>query len=364
VPSIRPGFVSRVGSQLFLDGLPYRFVGVNAYQAATQFSINIGCGTEIGNLDNLFGGLQRNSMVRFWAFQSQAWNKNTRSLDFGPIDRVFRAAERHGVKLVVTLGDQSGTCDSGHFHDQSWYLGGYKRAFNDNGRSDSPLSYWEWIHKIIPRFRNSATVGMWELLNEPESSNCDPGYQGSGCFGHHPCPPQSMETLRAWFDTVGAAVKQLDPDHLISSGTLGTGECGVWQDYWKVIHSSPYIDVGSVHDYDPFRESFHGNQRISHAAEINKPLMFGEAGTDANVTGIACPMSHSTRRDVIKQKLDYVFGFPQVAGYLPWMWIENGSGGCGTEITPADPVMPMLKSYVFPIPTGISLPAGRLDRTL
>src|SRR5665213_259194 len=135
------------GTQLYLYGAPYRFVGVNAYEAATDWGTNAGCGADLsdGQLDQLFASLPANSLVRFWAFQgTMATNVNTHQLDWGPLDRVFAAAAAHGQRLIVTLTDQGGTCDGGHWQDPSWYQSGFKTVFNDpattDGRGLTPLS--------------------------------------------------------------------------------------------------------------------------------------------------------------------------------------------------------------------------------
>src|ERR671939_1389539 len=69
-----PNMVTRQGRQLYLNGAPYRFTGVNAYQLGTYWSVNYGCGGQATDLqlDAFFASLRPNSMVRIWAFQRQA----------------------------------------------------------------------------------------------------------------------------------------------------------------------------------------------------------------------------------------------------------------------------------------------------
>ena len=65
------GVVTRRGTQLFLHGRPYEFTGINAYELATLWGTNAGCGAQVETpaLDSFFGSLRPDSMVRFWAFQ-------------------------------------------------------------------------------------------------------------------------------------------------------------------------------------------------------------------------------------------------------------------------------------------------------
>src|SRR4051812_22823351 len=127
------GVVGADGASLVLDGKPYRFTGVNAYQIATLWSVNAGCGTQVNDLDAFFAGLRPDSMVRFWAFQQLGYNTRTRSIDFAGIDRVVAAAERAKQRLVFTLGNQSGVCDDEHWRDKAWYGGGYRSPYDDSG---------------------------------------------------------------------------------------------------------------------------------------------------------------------------------------------------------------------------------------
>ena len=82
VTASAPGFVARRGTQLYLDGSPWRFTGVDAYELATAWGINAGCGPMVtdAHMDDLFAWLRPRSAVRFWAFQGLATNSN------GPVD--------------------------------------------------------------------------------------------------------------------------------------------------------------------------------------------------------------------------------------------------------------------------------------
>ena len=86
------GAIGSSSGHLVLSGQPYRFVGVNAYEIATDWGVNGSCGTMVSDaqLGQLFSSLPPNSLVRFWAWQgSAAINVNTHQIDWGPLDRVF-----------------------------------------------------------------------------------------------------------------------------------------------------------------------------------------------------------------------------------------------------------------------------------
>jgi hypothetical protein len=150
VTASAPGFVARRGTQLYLDGSPWRFTGVDAYELATAWGINAGCGPMVtdAQMDDLFASLRPRSAVRFWAFQGLATNSTTKQRDWRPIDRVVRAAARHGQKLIMVLSGQGGGCDDGHWKDVAWYRGGYNRAFDGDGKSIAPEPYWTYCTKL------------------------------------------------------------------------------------------------------------------------------------------------------------------------------------------------------------------------
>ncbi len=95
----------RVGassSGLTLDGQPWWPTGLNAYQLATDWSVNFGCGAMV-DLDAYFSSLPPNSVTRFNAFQALAVNKVSGEMDFGPMDAVFDAAARHNQFTIPVL---------------------------------------------------------------------------------------------------------------------------------------------------------------------------------------------------------------------------------------------------------------------
>ena len=84
--------ISANGQNLEIGGVPTKFTGYNAYQLATDWGTNAGCGGQAtpAQIDAFFASLRPNSIVRFWAFQgSMATNVNTDQLDWQPLDDVF-----------------------------------------------------------------------------------------------------------------------------------------------------------------------------------------------------------------------------------------------------------------------------------
>lgn len=355
--SATASFVKKQDTQLMLDGKPYRFTGVNAYELGTKWQSNAGCGPQVDDLDSFFSQLRPHSIIRMWAFQgSIGTNVNNRTVDFAPLDRVITSAEKHGHKLILALSGQSGTCDDGHWKDLAWYSGGYNQSFNDDGRNLAPLPYIDYVRLIVTRYKNNPTIAMWEPVSEPEASNCQSGYTGDSCYGRQVCNDhtQASQALRYFFDTVGTEIKRIDPNHLISSGVIGDGQCGATFENYRYIHESAGIDVASFHDYGRDTDSMPGDtwnglqKRIDQMKIIKKPIIIGEAGINASDSVPGCK-STATRRDQIKAKMDAQFK-AGVSGYLLWNW-QPKSTGCNHDLTSNDPSLSLIKNY--PLETSI-----------
>ncbi len=349
-PPAAPGVIGVSNGHLELNGKPYTFVGVNAYEIGTEVGVNPGCGGQEtdAQLDELFSSLPPNSLVRFWAFQDAiATNVQTDQLDWAPLDRVFAAAAAHDQRLIVTLTDQGGVCDGDHWQDPSWYDGGFMDVFNSASNSDgsghTPLSYWNYMQDVVNRYKNSPALGMWEPISEAEASSCDGSYYPGTCWGHTSCPNESVAAaaLRHFFDVVGEEIHTLDPNHLVENGFLGGGQCGTESSDYQYVSASPGVDVLSYHDYysgTPMGgDQWNGiGVRIAQAAALGKPIIAGEMGLDAG-TAAGC-MTPAARGVEIQAKIRAQMQ-AGTSGVLIWDWLPAPSSTCTTDTFPGDPVM-------------------------
>ncbi len=340
-------------AHLTLDGLPYTAIGVNAYEIATDWGVDAGCGAMLSNqqLDQFFASLPPNSLVRFWAWQgTTAVNVNTGQIDWAPLDRVFAAAAAYGQRLIPVLAGQGGGCDDGgRWQDPAWYDGGFMQVYNDPalGQGTTPLSYWDYLQAIVNRYKDSPALGMWEPISEAEASTCPPQYEPTNCGGHQTCPDEAAaaQALRYFFDTVGGEIHALDPNHLVEDGLMSNGQCGAINTDWVYVSESPGIDVLSYHDYSDPTVDLPGDQwnglatRLQEAASIGKPIIGGEMGIGAG-TGTGCLTDAQRSADLVS-KID-----AQIAqgssGVLPWDWVPSAQSGCSTDIGPTDAFMSAL----------------------
>jgi mannan endo-1,4-beta-mannosidase len=355
LPPAATGFVSRTGTALTLNGLPYRFTGVNAYEAATYWGVNAGCGQMLTDQDlaNLFAqSLKSGQVVRFWAFQALATNYTTKQRDWTGIDRVINAAAAYGVKVIPALSGESGGCDDNHWKDVSWYSGGYMNVYDDLNQwpASTPVSFWQYMHEFLNRYSSNPTIAMIELVSEPGPAD----YSGGPCS-----ESDAKNTLRSFYDTVGVEAKKIDPNHLFESGQQGVGQCGQqdqgcttssWtscaaHDYEYVLQSNG-VDVASYHDYgsDAIPVPNYLAESIPQAAADGKPLIVGEAGIDAQANLSGC-MALSDRANNINFKVSGQFT-AGVSGVVIWNWVPGGAGtACIYNFIVGDPVLPVLQQY-------------------
>ena len=334
-------------AHLTLDGRPYTAVGINAYELATDWGINAGCGSMLTDeqLDQFFASLPPNSLVRFWAYQGTiATNVHTGQLDWAPLDRVFTAAAQYGQRLIPVLGDQGGSCDGGEWQGPSWYDGGFTQDFNDPslGQGATPLSYWDYVQDIVNRYKDSPALGMWEPISEADDATCPAQDEPGNCGGNTTCPYETAaaQALRYFFDTVGGEIHGLDPNHLVEEGLVSNGQCGTEGSDWTYVSESPGLDVLSYHDYSNITVDFSGDAtnglavRLQEAANIGKPIIGGELGASGG-TGTGCP-TDVERSVELTAKIDAQMAAGS-SGVLAWNWVPQIISACGYDIGPADP---------------------------
>jgi hypothetical protein len=345
-----PVGVGLSGTSLTLNGVPHKFVGVDAYELGTEWGVNAGCGGMVSDaqLDRFFASLPPGSLVRIWGLQGTiATNHLTHQLDWGPLERVFSAAAAHGQYLVVSLGGLGGVCDNDHWAQPSWYAGGFRQVYDDNGLA--PLPYASFVQAIVEHFKGNPALGMWEPYSEAEASTCAPGYDGSACMGHNSCPNEAVAArdLRYFFDQVGTEIHAIDPTHPVEEGLLGGPQCGESGTDWEYLAESPGIDVLSYHDYDPHAllggDGFSGiPARITQAEVVLKPVIAGEIGVRANPSLPGCD-TLAARASLMRAKIhaQLVAG---AAATLVWNWeLDPAPGGvCSYNVGPGDPILSAL----------------------
>jgi mannan endo-1,4-beta-mannosidase len=337
------GFVTRSGRQLLLDGHPYYFTGINIYNANSVNNYWYTLGTGSG-LDQALTDIGPDvKVMRAWFGQWLA-NPTGAGIDWSIFDHTISVAAAHGFKVIVTFADQDGTWDDGirKTIESNWYQSGYKTQVSNVASTwgaVNTMTYKDFVGTVVNRYKNDSTVLMWQLVNEAEPKNAD----GT-------CPTATddagRDALRAFADDMGAYVKGLDPNHLLSLGSIGSGQCGMSGDRYGYVHASPYIDLLEMHDYVAttnglWGDAFNGVQkRLNDAAALNKPLFFGESGMDPSDPAVG---GTTARASMLKQKWASQFNAGAV-GIVAWEWRNAGQTGGDQYVIPAgDPAVASLR---------------------
>lgn len=337
------GFVTVVGGHLQVNGQPFRPVGINIYNANS----NGWCWYPMtgGPLDDALTSIGASAnVIRAWFFQPLATVNGTR--DWSAFDETLAVAKAHGYRVVATLTDQWGDCGATNsapgygYKDTAWYAGGYK-----NIDPAGTVSYRDWAQEVASRYKDDTTILAWQLVNEPEVMS----QAGGDCSS----VPESTATalLKSFADDVSTAVRAADPNHLISLGTIGSGQCGAQGDDFASVMGVPNLDLCEFHDYDQTEplpgDQYNGlSERLAQCNALGKPLIVGELGVRPQDVGGTL----ADRANTVDAKLcaQITAG---AAGVLVWNWDKDGSLLNNYDIGPGDPVLGDLAHWTDPTAT-------------
>lgn len=329
VSPVRLGFVRRNGTDLTVDGVPYRFVGLNMYD-----SVAAPCWKYPIKLSTALRATTGQTVARVFAFQRMAVTNGRR--DWTYIDNALASYRAARVRVILTLTDTvSGQpcTDSATDRTLAWYRSGYKHIV------EGATTYRDWVAQIVRRYRDDPTVMAWQLVNEGEARS-----QDGTCS-----EARAAAALRTFADDVGSLVKRLDPNHLVSLGTI-SGQCGSNEADYLVVYGSPFIDLCDYHDYNfpnsPMGNTDHTNGlplTLGRATALHKPLMVGEMGIRWDALSTA---TRAYRAKLLDAKLSAQLS-AGVAGVLLWSWSDTLSDQPyrSYEIAPRDPALALLAKY-------------------
>ena len=327
-PANADGFVTTDGTNLMLDGKPYRAIGVNVPHLSTGY---LGTwfhwqqiyGTKEKMREAIVAAIEdaaahKVAFIRF--FGSPGYPKGTAELYlkdkdeyWRQMDEVFELCRKHDIKLVPSLGVLAKWA-----HD-------YHEPLNAvlDAESKTHEATYGYVREFVTRYKDDPVVLMWELDNEV-FLHADVNMEG------RPAKPKGVypegttdlreklsqedsfhfDQLVQLYKDMTAFIKELDPNHLVTSGDSGVREESVcrretfpnfkWRDYTirehlsNLLESQPEpLDVFSLHMYGnststrkvgklPHLEFLRARVRAMHAAR--GPVFVGELGqTDPNL---------------------------------------------------------------------------------
>ncbi|KAI8465444.1 MAG: glycoside hydrolase superfamily [Monoraphidium minutum] len=273
------GFVTRRGAQLFLDGQPFYFVGMNSYWFIDFYDKDWGRERIEETLDT--AQLLGINVIRTWAFNDglpkRRFVYDTRQLAgldwlLAGLDWLVYAAKRRGIKLLLTIGNlwpaykgpeeflamATGSAVSKDVLD-----------FYGDPRASALFKHHIWVmaSRVNPytgmAYRDEPAVFGWSLFNEPRCPGC--------------MEPPQQAAHQSWLRDMGAFLRSVDPAHLIGAATEGffvrndTTQLHLYNpgapfhwgrrpgtqcegEDWLAISELPEFDYTSIHVYERHME--------------------------------------------------------------------------------------------------------------
>lgn len=144
------------------------------------------------------------------------------------------------------------------------------------------------VRKIVSRtnrythlpYANDPAIMAWQIGNEPRAFS-----------------PENKELFLKWMSEISALIRELDPNHLISTGSEGKAGCEGDLDLVERLHADPNIDYMTIHiwplnwgwispealDGDRLRQAIENSreyidEHLQVARKIGKPVVLEEFG--------------------------------------------------------------------------------------
>lgn len=365
-------YVTRQGTKFYLDGKEFRFVGFNLFDTLGSGTSPYSCLTANGwfpkmsdqELSDALTTMKIQTgatVLRFWAFQK--YTKN--GTDFSSFDKVIKLAKDKGFKVLPVLDDGPGYCTEpgggGNNHmakwqyqSDTWYTAGYKIV-----NSGYPISYREYVQKIVTRYKDEPTIFGWMMMNEADTSKKDV------------VNGRNTTVLVRFAQDIGGLIKSIDKNHLVTVGTQSNGASGGTGQDFIDLYGLSVVDFAEVHDWgywgndneaipggiknadgtmslpDPLSadclKTYLAKIGCSFAQAIQivkKPVIVGESGIAATDTA-----TRAKRATLIDNKMKAFFDAGG-AGYLYWQWNKVvDTQHYDVLATTNDPLLPVMKKY-------------------
>lgn len=101
-------------------------------------------------------------------------------------------------------------------------------------------------------YSESPAIFSWQVANEPRVFSED---------------SVSKAAFAEWIQTTARTIKEIDPNHMVSTGSEGKHGCEQDLDLWFKIHSFPEIDYGIVHLW-PYNWSWVNQETLTDSVEV------------------------------------------------------------------------------------------------
>jgi hypothetical protein len=311
-PAAAGQYVTRTGSQLTLNGAPFRFAGTNMYWLAlddntptvsypTDFEIDDAMQT---------ASTMGETVVRAWADtvgcaqciepSLGSWNPSAmQSLDYA-----VASARRHGIRLVLTLVDNWSYFNGGKNTYTGWAGTSERAFFTDPAVIADYEAFIDHVVSHVDPYTNTAynhdpTIMGWETGNEVWCQTCGGG-------------SAQAQAEASWTGQIAAHLKSVAPRQLVVDG-LGVQSSCTSGCLNAAALSEPGVDVVDDHFYPMNVERLDADAAQANAA--SRAYLVGEYDWDNHDGG-----------DPLAAFLVAVES-SSAAGDLPWVLIPHDSLG-------------------------------------
>lgn len=227
-----------------------------------------------------------------WLFPAvEMWESvSSRASFHAAYDRLVSDADAIGLKLIPSL--VTGYSDPEEIYQATGSACSESRIslpFLPGSQNRSTMK--SYALNLVTRYKNSKTVLFWEIGNE---INLHAKYRNPSML----CV--TAEQIQSYVGEMASAIKQIDQNHLVASGTIQepedmtlqnlTGSFNDAGDYFQFYLSAPNVDIATVHAYAQYGYSNASSPVsaagfLSYFKEISdassKPLWLGEFGVPA-----------------------------------------------------------------------------------
>ncbi len=201
IPAYRPGsgaFITLGSAGFLLNGKPFVARGINYYPALTPWQRFPG--TDLATIEHDFALLRQTHVntIRLFIwydplFTCPGYDAVPDPAALNWLDALIRLASAHGFRVILTLNHLP------DLHTQPLYTG-------------DTLPQTEFL---VTRYRDEPAILAWDLRDSGDADYTP--------FDDSPAPVTRAQVLD-WLARTAAAVRQIDPNHLITAGWASDSE--------------------------------------------------------------------------------------------------------------------------------------------
>ncbi len=348
-----PQFVTVDGGDFYIGDSAYRFVGANFWYGAilasegqggdrARLAKELDLMQEVGidNIRVLVGGdglSEATSHIRP-VLQTAPGVYNDTILD--GLDYLMAELEKRDMKAVLYLNN-AWEWSGGYGTYLEWAGAGHVPDPNTEGYSEYMTKVSEFVHNdsakamalnhakyIVGRenrytgqpYSMSPALMTWEIANEPRAFASD---------------SLTKALFKDWVLGTAREIKEIDPNHLVSTGSEGLHGCEGDLELWADIHNAPEIDYAIIHLW-PYNwnwvtaETAADSTQVAlartleyiskHADKTDKPLVLEEFGYPRDGMAFSVGSPVTGRDKFYKGVFDLIHDSDMIQGCNIWAW--------------------------------------------